>query len=145
MDTPISASSGFRGFLFKFSNDRFLPDTYGFGQGYCSYATLPPSTPANTWADSPVKSIPITSEVFKFDTDFILSTSSPIVPILTGNNFWLRLRTHKYNSNFGEEILTGGLLLSPTYFKGTIVYKSGDIISTPTPTPPVYPGDVPAS
>lgn len=121
--------NNFRGFLFKFSNERFKPADYGFGSGYMHI------TPGGNLAMQ--VSIPLSVDVFQSDSDLILSTGTTTIPTVTGDEFYIRVRTHNFGSGLGSEI---GLAINNfEIFKGSITYRSADITSVVTPTTPSFP------
>jgi hypothetical protein len=134
--SSISANTAFRGFLFKFSNSRFLPVSYGFGTGYAF------KKGQNSGSEKGF-SVPLTSEVFLNDSDDLFSTTSTtIITPASGSDFYLRVRTHNFGTQFGEELKQSGNIFSDTVFKGSIVYKSGTppTGSGSSTTPTVVPG-----
>ena len=119
-------TGGFRGWLFKFSNERFKPADFGFGSGYMSLADTQMS-----------QSIPLSVDVFQSDTDLIFSTATTSIPAVTGSDFYIRIRTHNFGSGYGSAI--GANINNFEVFKGSITYRSADITSVVTPTTPSFP------
>lgn len=119
LNSPLTLTSSFRGFVFKFSNLKFKPIDYGFGQGYVHKSV----------GTNMSESIPVSVDAFWSDSDYLgfipLGVTIPIPNQTTAPaEFYIRIRTHNLDTGFGTAL---GLTIDTTeFFKGSIVYKSGN-------------------
>lgn len=119
LNSTLTLSGPFRGFVFKFSNQKFKPVDYGFGNGYVHRAV------GTTMSES----IPLSVDAFWSDSDYLgflpLGVTIPTPNQTTAPaEFYIRVRTHNFGSGFGSTL--GSTIDSGDFFKGSIVYKSGN-------------------